>query len=119
MANMAKKDPSVADLQRLPASEVKKRGWRGVVRTLREGGPLVVTNHSEPDAVILPVDRYVELIARAERDSHRVESELELLRRRFDERLAALHQPGAGPRLRSAMRAGPRLRGKVKAGTTY
>lgn len=109
----------VDDLQRLPASEVKRRGWRGVVRSLRERGPLVVTNHDEPDAVILPVAHYLELIARVERDTRRVDSELEVLRRRFDERLAALRQPGAGRRLRTAMRTGPRLRGKVKAGTTY
>jgi len=119
MAIMANKAGSVGGMERLPASEVKKRGWRGVVRTLRERGPLVVTNHDEPDAVILPVGDYLELIARAERDNRHLESELEALRRRFDDRLAALRQPGAGPRLRSAMRAGPRLRKKIKAGTTY
>lgn len=118
MSIMAKSDGTIADLQRLPASEVKTRGWRGVIRRLRERGPLVVTNHDEPDAVILSVDHYVELVARADRDTQRVESELETLRRRFDERLQALRQPGAGPRLRAAMRSGPRLRGKVKAGTT-
>jgi prevent-host-death family protein len=118
MAKMAKSSRA-GDLERLAASEVKTGGWRGVVRRLRERGPLVVTNHDEPEAVILSVEQYAELMTRADRDSHRVESELEILRRRFDERLAALRQPGAGPRLRSAMRAGPRLRGKVKAGTTY
>jgi prevent-host-death family protein len=119
MSKMDKIVNRAADLERLPASEVKTRGWRGVVRRLRERGPLVVTNHDEPEAVILSVDHYAELITRADRDSDRVESELETLRRRFDERLAALQKPGAGARLRSAMRRGPRLRGKVKAGTTY
>ena len=78
-----------------------------------------MTNHNEPEAVILSVDHYAALITRADRDSDRVESELEALRTRFDERLAALQKPGAGSRLRSAMRRGPRLRGKVKAGTSY
>jgi prevent-host-death family protein len=119
MAKMAKSASRAGDLERLPASEVKTRGWRGVVRRLRERGPLVVTNHDEPEAVILSIEHYAEMIARADRDSARGESELETLRRRFDERLAALQKPGAGARLRSAMRRGPRLRGKVKAGTTY
>ena len=35
------------------------------------------TNHDEPEAVILSVDHYAELITRADRDSDRVESELE------------------------------------------
>ena len=112
-------DTRAHDMERLPASEVKTRGWRGVVRRLRERGPLVVTNHDEPEAVILSVDQYADLITRAGRDADRVEGELEALRRRFDERLAALQKPGAGSRLRSAMRRGPRLRGKVKAGTSY
>ena len=68
--------------------------------------------------MILSVDHYAELITRADRDAQRVESELDALRRRFDDRLAALQEPGAGSRLRSAMRRGPRLRGKVKAGTS-
>jgi hypothetical protein len=78
-----------------------------------------VTNHDEPEAVILSVDQYADLITRAGRDADRVEGELEALRQRFDERLAALQRPGAGSRLRSSMRRGPRLRGRVKAGTSY
>ena len=41
------------------------------------------------------------------------------LRRRFDERLAALDDEQAGDRLRDLMRSPGRLDGKVKAGSTY
>jgi len=49
----------------------------------------------------------------------RFESDLALLRRRFDERLAALAKPEAGDHLRSVMRTAAKLRGRVKAGETY
>lgn len=107
------------ELPRLPASDVKKRGWRGVVRTLREQGAVLVTNHDEPEAVILPVDEYAGLAEVVQQAESRMASELETLRRRFDERLAALRAPDAGARLRSVMRGPARLRGKVRVGTGY
>ena len=106
-------------LSRVPASDVKRRGWRGVMWTLREEGAVLVTNHDRPEAVILTADAYADLLDRAQQSESRVESDLTLLRRRFDDRLAALAQPDAGDRLRSVMRGPAKLRGKVKAGTTY
>lgn len=109
----------IEKLPRLPASDVKKRGWRGVIRTLREQGVVLVTNHDEPEAVILPVNEYASLMEVAQQAESRMASELETLRRRFDDRLAALRAPDAGARLRSVMRGPARLRGKVKVGTGY
>ena len=43
-------------LPTVPAADVKKRGWRGLMRRLEREGPLVVTNHDEPEAVIVPVE---------------------------------------------------------------
>jgi PHD/YefM family antitoxin component YafN of YafNO toxin-antitoxin module len=106
----------IETLPRLPASDVKKRGWRGVVRALRSQGVILVTNHDEPEAVILPVQQYAGLVEAAE---SRMASELESLRRRFDERLAALQARKADARLRSVMRGPARLRGAVKAGAGY
>jgi PHD/YefM family antitoxin component YafN of YafNO toxin-antitoxin module len=108
---------SAASLARVPASDVKRRGWRGVMRTLRERGGVLVTNHDEPEAVILPIKDYTALVDVAMQSESREALELESLRRRYDERLAALLAPDAGMRLRSAMRRPARLRGKVKAGT--
>lgn len=107
------------DLPRIPASGVKKGGWRGVMRALTSNGPLVVTNHSEPEAVILSAQDYGRLLTIVKEAEARTEEGLETLRRRFDERLAALRQPGAGDRLRAISRSPARLRGKVKAGTGH
>jgi prevent-host-death family protein len=106
-------------LSRIPASDVKRRGWRGVMRTVREEGVVLVTNHDQPEAVILAAEAYESLLERAKQAESRVESDLALLRRRFDERLAALRRPDAGQRLRTVMRGPARLRGRVKAGKSY
>lgn len=108
----------IEDLARLPASDVKKRGWRGVMRTISLKGKVVVTNHSEPEAVIIPVQEYSRILQIVKDVESRTESDLETLRRRFDERLVALQAPKAGDRLRSVMRGPARLRGKVKAGSS-
>jgi prevent-host-death family protein len=109
----------LASLAVVAASEVKTAGWRGVTRALEQHGIVVVTNHDRPQAVIVSVAEYEALVALAQQETRRRESAIEVLRRDFDARLAALRAPDAGPRLRSAMRRGPRLRGKVKAGASY
>src|SRR5687767_457874 len=106
-------------LPRVPASDVKRRGWRGVMQALRSGGTLLVTNHDRPEAVILTADVYAGLLERAAQAEARVESDLTALRQRFDERLASLRAPNAGERLRSVVQGSVRLRGKVKAGQSY
>ena len=58
--------PPVDQLHRTPASDVKKLGWRGVMRQLQTQGPVLVTNHQQPEAVILPVQAYAALLARAQ-----------------------------------------------------
>ena len=110
---------SIDALAAVPASDVKKDGWRGLMRTLDQAEAVVVTNHKEPEAVILSVEAYGELLTIARLAESRAASELEALRRGFDERLAALRAPDAGARLRSVMRSPSKLHGKVKAGTRY
>ncbi len=111
-------DP-IAALARIPASDVKRRGWRGVVDTLGAEHALLVTNHERPEAVIVSTAEYTRLAAHAAAAAARTGAELERLRHRFDQRLAGLRSPRAGDRLRAVMRGPARLRGKVKAGTSY
>ena len=106
-------------LHKVPATDVKTRGWKGVMRTLNERGVVVVTNHNEPEAVIIPAKEYAALVDAIKNAESRTRSELDVLRSRFDERLAALRAPDAGARLRSAMRGRARLGGKVKAGGSF
>ncbi len=110
---------TLADLPNIPASDVKKRGWRGVMRTLAASGPVVVTNHSEPEAVIVSAQEYARLLAVVDANASKTGAALESLRRRFDERLATLQRPDAGDRLRALSQNPANLRGKVKAGSGY
>ncbi len=109
----------LANLQAVPASDVKKRGWRGVMRTLLDKGTVVVTNHDEPEAVIIDIKEYESLLALAEQTQARSMSELDALRRRFDERLETLNTPAAADRLRRLARKPAKLGGKVKAGSGF
>lgn len=107
------------DLPRVPASDVKKRGWRGLMRALASAGPVVITNHSEPEAVILSAQEYERLQALVSNTESNTAASLDVLRHRFDERLAVLAQSGAADRLRTVSRRPTALKGKVKAGTGH
>jgi len=109
----------LAKLPRTPASDLKKLGWRGMMNALRSKGKLVVTNHDEAEAVIIPVAEYdaiMQLVAQVEAQT---ESTLAGLRRTFDERLSVLQGRSAATRLQSTMRGRAKLGGKVKAGSGY
>ena len=103
-------------LPRTSASEVKKLGWRGVMKAVARHGKTVVTNHDEPEAVILPVEEYNSLLERLREAAARDEAALDTLRRRFDERLTTLQAPAAGDTLRDLLRTPLQLGGKVVAG---
>lgn len=106
-------------LPHTPASDVKRLGWRGVMKAIGRNGKVVVTNHNEPEAVILSVAEYGAIMDALHHASVQGESALEALRQRFDERLASLEVAGAGDRLRAVLSKPVRLRGKVKAGAGH
>lgn len=106
-------------MRRKPVSEVKREGWRGIMRSVDAEGKLLMTNHDQPEAVILSLREYrllTERAGRAERDS---QSRLERLAQAFDDELAVLKQPGAADRLRDAFDAPLNLDGNVVAGRSY
>ena len=109
----------LAKLPRTPASDLKKLGWRGMMKVLRSKGKLVVTNHDEPEAVIIPVAEYDAIMQLVEQAEAQTESTLANLRRTFDERLSVLQGRSAATRLQSTMRGRAKLGGKVKAGSRY
>lgn len=106
-------------LVRMPATEVKKRGWRGIMRSLGPQEKLVVTHHSEPEAVIISAKEYARISEIVDRVESEANAMLETLRRSFDKRLAVLQAPDAGDRLRAVMSSPARLAGKLKAGSSY
>ena len=112
--------PTAVDaLARTPASDVKKLGWRGVMRQVGRDGAVVVTHHDRPEAVILSTDEYQRLAQAAAAAQARQDDALTTLRRQFDERLAALATPDAGTRLRGVFAQAPTLDGQVRAGQAH
>lgn len=118
MANSEDTAAAVVGLTRIPASDLKHRGWRGVVEKLDTERALLVTNHDRPDAVIVSTAEYARLTAHAAEAEARTEDALARLREQFDQRLATLRSPRAGHRLRAVMRTPARLGGKLKAGSS-
>lgn len=107
---------TISDLPRTAASDVKKLGWRGVMKAVDRAGKVVVTHHDEPQAVILSTEAYHEILQALQQARSKNESALETLRHRFDERLASLKDADAGKRLRTIVRSRVRLGGKVRSG---
>jgi len=82
-------------LEKATAASVKTRGWPSLMRTVREKQALVITNHNHPEAVIVDIKAYQELLAKAaEADSDERGGELERLRAQFDVQLASLNRDG-------------------------
>lgn len=107
---------SLQNLPRMPASDVKKLGWRGVMKSIARSGKVVVTHHDEPEAVILSADEYTAIVSLLQAAGDKDRVMLDALRHQYDERLKALDQPGAGDTLRTLLRAPLDLGGKVLAG---
>ncbi|MGH8083644.1 MAG: type II toxin-antitoxin system prevent-host-death family antitoxin, partial [Lysobacter sp.] len=82
------------------ASEVKA-GWSGIVREVVRHGEVIVTHHGRPQALVVDVETYADLVRRAQANDP-----LELLATEFDRRLAALDTPASAGRLRRAAAAG-------------
>ena len=115
-AALAIAPPTFDALARTPASDVKKLGWRGVMRTVGREGTVLVTNHDQPEAVILSTDEYQRLVQAAASAQARQDDALASLRHRFDERLASLQTDDAGQRLRQVFGQPVALAAQVRAG---
>jgi len=102
------------ELPTAPASDVKKRGWRGMMRLARERGAVVVTHHNEPEAVIVPMAAYTKLLESAREKEAADAAVLERLRQKFDEKLAVLQQPDVVEGVAQMFRKRNRLHGQVK-----
>ncbi|TAJ93866.1 MAG: type II toxin-antitoxin system prevent-host-death family antitoxin [Gammaproteobacteria bacterium] len=111
--------PPIDKLHSAPASDLKKLGWRGMMKTLRSKGKVLVTNHNQPEAVIIPVEEYDALISIMKLSETKIEAALAGLRQDFDGRLSVLQGNSAATRLHSTIRSRAKLGGKVKAGKGY
>ena len=89
------------------------------MNTLQSKGKLLITNHDEPEAVIVTVAEYDVLMQVVEQSEAQTHAALAGLRKSFDERLAVLQDRSAAGRLQSTIRGRAKLGGKVKAGSGY
>lgn len=113
---MTAKLSSLKTLPRTPASDIKKLGWRGVLEVVQREGQVVVTNHNRPEAVIVSTAEYERLLQARQDGEARKKLALEELNRDWDKRLLSLSEPGAGDKLREALRKPLQLDGQVLAG---
>lgn len=109
-------ETALENLQRKPVSDVKRDGWRGVMKDVGAAGKLLMTNHDRPEAVILSVQEFRRLNELAESALRDQARRLQALSQAFDAELAVLKQADAGDRLRQAFDAPLELKGKVIAG---
>ncbi len=100
------------DLEKAPASDIKAKGWPGLMRKVRANGAVVVTNHNHPEAVVVDAEQYRRLVAEANTASTalaRAQS-LKDLQARFDEHLASLRDgPGLSQALSRPARRGRKI----------
>jgi PHD/YefM family antitoxin component YafN of YafNO toxin-antitoxin module len=113
-ASRAVAGPAEIPLERIPASDVKQKGWRGVMQAVQRAGSVLVTNHDRPEAVILALPQYEALVEATRRLEQQTEDALELLRKDFDRRLASLDEDGAEQRMRDVFREPVRLEGRLR-----
>ncbi len=106
-------------LQRKPVSDIKREGWRGVMKCVGAAGKLLMTNHDRPEAVILSLQEFELLTELAESALRDKQHKLEVLSQAFDDELAVLRQADAADRLRQAFDAPLALKGEVIAGRSY
>lgn len=105
-------------LQSTAATSIKG-SWRDVVKSVQKSGRLVVTNHKEPEVIILSLEVYAKLTRDAGEGEIARKTALDALSQRFDERLASFEDSNAGSHLRSMMTKPAKLEGKLKAGASY
>lgn len=89
-----------ADTPVHPSSAVKA-GWGKILREVARHGEVIVTSHNRPQAVVVDIETYKDLVRRAQANDP-----LQALQVEFDRKLAAFSAAGAGERLRDAARAG-------------
>lgn len=104
------------ELEKTPAGDVKTKGWPSLMRKVRAGGAVVITNHNHPEAVVVEADAYRLLVAQANAASATVSrrESLRALQARFDEHLASLKD---GVSLSRALDRPARRGGKITLGS--
>jgi prevent-host-death family protein len=110
--------PDLEHLPRQTASDVKNK-WREVVRGVREGGSVAITNHSEVELVLVDAGTYKRLSESAAALKARERSVLDQLAADFEKRLSTLQAPDAARKVGAVFASKGKLAKKPRAGSSY
>jgi prevent-host-death family protein len=118
MFGMLSELPSLEQLPRQNATQVKNK-WGDVVRQVQQMGSVAVTSHATVEMVLVDAAAYQKLASEIAALNAREQSVLDALTNRFNTRLAALQQPGAGDKLNAVFAARGKLVRRPKAGASF
>ena len=85
---------------------VAKNTFGRLLDTAIHGGPIVITKHDLPRAVLVSLEDFTTLL-------HTQEQTLDTLSQEFDAMLARMQRPAAGPKMHAAFSATPRQLGQA------
>lgn len=114
-------DTTLAEFETVTSTDIKKSGWKRVVTRLKSapGGAMAVTNHREPEVILMTYEQYQSLLSQAGKGGSRNEDVLDSLRQDFDRRMAALQSSDFGERAMSVMDQPIRTKGKYRVRDSY
>ena len=113
--------PSLQEFETVTATDIKKDGWKRVVARLKNstGKAMTVTNHREPEVVLMTVDQYQALVAMAAAGGSYDEGVLDALRQDFDKRLNLLRSADVAERAHQIMDEPIRTKGRYRVEDSY
>lgn len=101
MTSLAQIEKLARNHTKRPATDVKRK-WREIVKEAKQFGEVIVTNHNDPEVVVMSPEEYVKMKTEAAANDP-----LEKLRAEWDQELAVLNEPGASERLLDIFHATP------------
>lgn len=110
--------PRIEELPQRNATQVKNK-WADLVRAVRAGGSVAVTQHDRVEMVVMDAATYRKMAALAEQAKERQQVTLAELSAEFDRRLAALKGPETRGRVEAAMATRGRTKRRPKAGMAF
>lgn len=104
------------DLPSKTSSDLKRIGWRGLLREVALVGQVAVTNHRTPEAVVIDAKVYDQLVNELVVLRRATQPSLTDLEERFAARIAQMRKPEVDASLRELFTSPVDLEGTVRVG---
>lgn len=98
--------PPAESLVNRTATEAQHR-WGSIARDVAKEGKIAITSHGHVEMVILSRAEYEQMAAALNRAAKPQEDPLDVLRSRFQDRLAAMQDGSMGDRIKAMQEIGP------------